>query len=140
MNKEILYKGVNAYPDTMAITNGNHVITLSDVSYERQLDYIGTQLLVTRPLNVDAQNIFKTVNTVIQRGLFKKGNVMQVLFASNDLLNWVIVWSSTDQYLRGFSGTPYKYYRMVLLTTLHANECVTGATVQFLPKLTNQPR
>lgn len=131
---------INAYPDTMAITNGNHVITLSDVSYERQLDYIGTQLLVTRPLNVDAQNIFKTVNTVIQRGLFKKGNLMQVLFASNDLLNWVIVWSSTDQYLRGFSGTPYKYYRMALLTTLHANECVTGATVQFLPKLTNQPR
>ena len=131
---------INAYPDTMAITNGNHVITLSDVSYERQLDYIGTQLLVTRPLNIDAQNIFKTVNTVIQRGLFKKGNVMQVLFASNDLLNWVIVWSSTDQYLRGFSGTPYKYYRMALLTTLHANECVTGATVQFLPKLTNQPR
>lgn len=131
---------INAYPDTMAITNGNHVITLSDVSYERQLDYIGTQLLVTRPLNVDAQNIFKTVNTVIQRGLFRKGNVMQVLFASNDLLNWVIVWSSTDQYLRGFSGTPYKYYRMALLTTLHANECVTGATVQFLPKLTNQPR
>lgn len=131
---------INAYPDTMAITNGNHVITLSDVSYERQLDYIGTQLLVTRPLNVDAQNIFKTVNTVIQRGMFKKGNVMQVLFASNDLLNWVIVWSSTDQYLRGFSGTPYKYYRMALLTTLHANECVTGATIQFLPKLTNQPR
>lgn len=131
---------INAYPDTMAITNGNHVITLSDVSYERQLDYIGTQLLVTRPLNVDAQNIFKTVKTVIQRGLFKKGNVMQVLFASNDLLNWVIVWSSTDQYLRGFSGTPYKYYRIALLTTLHANECVTGATVQFLPKLTNQPR
>ena len=131
---------INAYPDTMAITNGNHVITLSDVSYERQLDYIGTQLLVTRPLNVDAQNIFKTVNTVIQRGLFKKGNVMQVLFASNDLLNWVIVWSSTNQYLRGFSGTPYKYYRIALLTTLHANECVTGATVQFLPKLTNQPR
>lgn len=133
-------RSINAYPDTMAITNGNHVITLSDMSYERQLDYIGTQLLVTRPLNVDAQNIFKTVNTVIQRGLFKKGNVMQVLFASNDLLYWVIVWSSTDQYLRGFGGTPYKYYRLALLTTLHANECVTGATVQFLPKLTNQPR
>lgn len=133
-------RSINAYPDTMAITNGNHVITLSDMSYERQLDYIGTQLLVTRPLNVDAQNIFKTVNTVIQRGLFKKGNVMQVLFASNDLLYWVIVWSSTNQYLRGFSGTPYKYYRLALLTTLHANECVTGATVQFLPKLTNQPR
>ncbi len=133
-------QSINAYPDTMAITNDNYVVSLSDVAYERQLDYIGTQLLVTRPMNVDAQNIFKTVNTVIQRGLFKKGNVMQVLFASNDLLNWVIVWSSTNQYLRGFSGTPYKYYRLALLTTLHANECVTGATVQFLPKLTNQPR
>lgn len=133
-------RSINAYPDTMAITNDNYVVSLSDVAYERQLDYIGTQLLVTRPMNVDAQNIFKTVNTVIQRGLFKKGRVMQVLFASNDLLNWVIVWSSTNQYLRGFSGTPYKYYRMALLTTLHANECVTGATVQFLPKLTNQPR
>jgi len=97
-------------------------------------------MLVTRPLKLDAANVLKTVDTIIQRGYFRKGHVKTILYGSRDLFNWQLVSSSEDHYLRGFSGSPYKYFRVVLLCSLSADESVSGCTVQFTPRLTNQPR
>lgn len=126
---------VNSYPDALAVLNDGSLVNFSD-----ETDEVYKSIVVSRPIKLDAYDIHKSVDTIIQRGVFKKGHVKSILYASNDLYNWVPVWSSIDHYLRGFRGTPYKYIRIVLLANLSNNEGITGCSVQFTPRLTNQPR
>ena len=126
---------VNSYPDALAVLNDGSLVNFSD-----ETDEVYKSIVVSRPIKLDAYDIHKSVDTIIQRGVFKKGHVKSVLYASNDLYNWVPVWSSTDHYLRGFRGTPYKYIRIVLLANLSNDEGITGCSVQFTPRFTNQPR
>lgn len=126
---------VNSYPDALAVLNDGSL-----VNFSAETDEVYKSIVVSRPIKLDAYDIHKSVDTIIQRGVFKKGHVKSILYASNDLYNWVPVWSSIDHYLRGFRGTPYKYIRIVLLANLSNNEGITGCSVQFTPRFTNQPR
>ena len=69
-----------------------------------------------------------------------KGDILQVLYASNDLDNWAVVWSSADAYLRGFSGSPYKYYRLAVIASLKKGKCLAGCSVSYDARLTAQMR
>lgn len=126
---------VNSYPDALAMLNDNALanFSLSEVSGI-------TALVVTRPFKLGYPDVLKTIDTVIQRGYFQAGHVAQILYGSRDLFNWHIVWSSTYKYLRGFRGSPYKYFRLALICQLDKAECIDGCTVQFTPRLTNKPR
>lgn len=127
--------GINSYPEALAVDLSGKLLNFSD------MEGIATKgLMVSRPLKLDAPDILKTVDAIIQRGNFAKGHVCSVLYGSRDLCNWFLVWSSKDHYLRGFRGTPYKYYRIACVTSLAAEESITGATAQFTPRLTDQPR
>lgn len=126
---------LNAYPEALAVDNDNNIVNFS-VPDKGEVKC----LYVTRPLKLDAANIYKTVDTVIQRGFFRKGHVTSVLYGSRDLQNWYLVWSSIDHYLRSFRGTPYKYFRIAGLATLDTDENIHGASVQFTQRLTNRPR
>lgn len=126
---------VNSYPDAIAMLSDN---TLANFS---QSDASGiTALVVSRPFKLGYPDALKTIDTIIQRGYFRRDHVSQVLYGSRDLFNWYIVWSSTDKYLRGFRGTPYKYFRLALICKLDKTECIDGCTIQFTPRLTNKPR
>ena len=126
---------VNAYPDAMAVTKDNKL-----VSFRTTDETISKGLFVTRPLKLEAPDIHKTVSALIQRGHFQRGDVETVLYGSRDLYNWRLVWSSRDHYLRGFSGTPYKYFRIAGLTTLTDGKSLFGASVEFKQRLTNNLR
>ena len=126
---------LNSYPEALAVDKENNIVNFSE-SDETQVKC----LYVTRPLNLDTVNIHKTIDSIIQRGFFRKGNVATALYGSRDLVNWYLIWSSKDHYLRGFRGTPYKYFRIAGVATLDADESIYGASVQFTPRLTNQPR
>ena len=126
---------VNSYPEALAVDSNNKLV---DFSKRVTGDVKG--LLITRPLKLDATDVLKTIDTIIQRGNFRKGSVKSVLYGSRDLYNWSLVWSSKDHYLRGFRGTPYKYFRVALLCDLAEEESIYGATVQFETRKTNQPR
>lgn len=128
-------KVINSYPEALAIDNSGNLV---DFSKENGAAQPG--LLVTRPLKLEAADILKTVDTVIQRGYFRKGNVQSVIYGSRDLFNWSLVWSSKDHYMRGFRGTPYKYFRIALLCDLADDESIFGATIQYETRKTNQPR
>lgn len=126
---------VNSYPEALAVTTEGKLVnfSLSDNNPEGGL-------LVTRPLKLETPDVLKTIDTIIQRGHFQKGHVQSVLYGSRDLFNWHLIWSSKDHYLRGFRGTPYKYFRIALLCNLTPDESIHGASVQFTPRQTNQPR
>lgn len=133
--------GVNSYPDALAMTNDGSLINLStDNTSDGELLKGIRGLVFTRPFKLGAPDLLKTIDTIIQRGKFQRGHVQQVLYGSRDLTNWQLVWSSSDMYLRGFRGTPYKYFRLALLCQLDAEESLYGFTCQFNPRLINKPR
>lgn len=126
---------VNSYPDALAVTKANKL-----VSFRTTDETISKGLFVTRPLKLEAPDIHKTISALIQRGHFERGDVGTVLYGSRDLYTWRLVWSSKDQYLRGFRGTPYKYFRIAGLTALTDGKSVFGASVTFEPRHTNNLR
>ena len=126
---------VNSYPDAMAMDADHRLVNFSEYATTAE-----AFLLITRPLKLEAPDIQKTIDTIIQRGVFPKGNVAQVLYGSRDMYHWQLVWSSSDHYLRGFAGTAYKYYRMAVIGRLREGDSLYGSTIQFTPRLTDQPR
>lgn len=127
--------GVNSYPDALAVDKDYNLVNFALPPEEDQKG-----LMITRPLKLETPDILKTIDTVIQRGHFIKGHVQSVLYGSRDLYNWQLIWSSKDHYLRGFRGTPYKYFRIACVTSLSEDESLFGASLQFTPRHTNQPR
>lgn len=133
---------VNSYPEALAMAmkaeGSSKIPVLVNCSDESGEDV--TTFIVTRPFKLDDPNILKTISTIIQRGFFKSENINQVLYGSNDLYNWNVVWSSKDKYLRGFRGTPFKAFRLAWVATLNKSESILGCTVQFNHRMTNKPR
>ena len=135
---------LNAYPDALALQQTqlygeeNAIVNFSESDLSPLTAVNG--IIVTRPLKLDAPDLLKTIDTIIQRGYFRKGHVQSILYGSRDLFNWHLVYSSTDHYLRGFRGTPYKYFRIALLCSLTKEESIFGCTVQYTPRLLDQPR
>lgn len=124
-----------SYPDAIAMTHSGLL-----VDYAARTGDTVSGIVVTRPLKLDAPDVLKTVTSVIQRGNFRKGHVQSALYGSRDLFSWHLVWSSKDHFMRGFRGTPYKYFRIALLCSLSPDESIFGASLRFTPRLTNQPR
>ena len=135
---------VPSYPEALAmLKDGTLVDFCTDAAQQQDEDghLQGIKgLLITRPLKLDAPDLLKTIDTAIQRGNFRKGSIKSALYGSRDLQNWSLIWTSQDHYLRGFRGTPYKYFRFALLCDMQPDESLFGATIQYTPRLINQPR
>lgn len=126
---------INSYPDALAMTQDNKLVSFSDTDETESKG-----LYITRPLKLEAANVHKTISALIQRGHFRRGDVATVLYGSRDLFTWHLVWSSKDHYLRGFRGTPYKYFRIAGLATLTDGKSIFGASVNVEHCLNNQLR
>lgn len=141
MENDTIYH-INSYPNALAVNylqkGEDYIHQVVDYS-QPNYNNIRPQVIVTRPIKLQG-DILKTIDTIIQRGHFPKGNVRQILYGSRDLYHWQTVWSSVDRYLRGFRGTPYKYYRIALISNLGKNESISGCTIQFNQRYNNQPR
>lgn len=130
-----IQSGINAYPDALAMTNDNTLVSFSTTD-----ETVCKGLFITRPLKLETADVHKTISALIQRGHFQRGDVGTVLYGSRDLFNWRLIWSSKDHYLRGFRGTPYKYFRIAGMATLTDGKSIFGASVQFDTRHTNNLR
>lgn len=135
MMQSNIVSNVNSYPEALAMARDGKLVDFSKSDAETT-----TSLLVTRPFKMDDPDAFKTINTIIQRGMFRSTHIQQVLYGSNDLYNWFPVWSSVDKTMRGFRGTPYKAYRLALVCEFEGGESLYGCTVVYEPRMTNQVR
>ena len=133
MMQSNLVATVNSYPDALAIDRNRQLVSFAS-SEEQSVK----GLLVTRPFKLGSPDAYKTIHNVVQRGVFHKGNVKTLLYGSRDLYNWHLVGSSVDHWLRGLRGTPFKYFRIALLTDLAPGESVSAVTVDFEPKETTK--
>lgn len=125
---------LNAYPSALALDTDDNL-----VDFSAYLPATKT-LLVTMPFKLDLPDTHKTINTIIQRGFFTRHAIIQVLYASNDLQQWHYVWSSGNERLSGFRGSPYKFFCLAVTAQLNHDEQLYGFTASFTPRLTNRPR
>ncbi|MCQ2220011.1 MAG: hypothetical protein MJZ12_01385 [Prevotella sp.] len=133
---------IPSYPEAIAQLADGSIVDYSSIA-DQKASRNGNSIngvLITRPLKLDAPDVLKTVNTVIQRGNFQRGHVKTAIYGSRDLIHWFVVWTSTDHYLRGFRGTPYKYFRLVLLCDLDHTESIYGCSIQYTTRFTNRLR
>lgn len=130
-----IVSSIDAYPKAIAQTKDNKLIDFSSKSEIKNVPV----LLITRPFSM-GNNQYKTIQTIIQRGNLKRGHVKQVLYGSNDLEQWHTIWSSTDENMRGFRGSPYKYFRLAVIGNLDKDESIFGFTTEFEDRLTNRLR
>lgn len=145
-----LTSAINSYPEAYAMETVQTTKVVDDkstvvkenclVDLSRSEATHAKGLLVTRPLKIEDGSILKTLDTVFLRGLFSKEKVKTILYGSRDNINWHLVHSAKEHYLRGFRGSPYKYYRIAAITDLAVGETLVGASVQFSLRLTNQLR
>ena len=125
---------INSYPDTIA-TIYKDVVDLTQTGTGNY-----KSLIITRPLKLDMPDYLKTVDQVIQRGVFKDGHVQFVLYGSRDMYNWLPIASTTNHFLRCFAGTPYKYFRLAIICNLDVGETLTGCSIRYWPRMVDQLR
>lgn len=138
MNKSFS-RSLNVYEKCLLVDKDGETVYdySSDDVIESQKTY-----LITRPFKLGDYNVHKSIQSIIQRGVFcDKEDVKQCLYGSNDLYNWVPVKSSNSIYMRGMRGTGYKYYRSILfIPEFKQNEVLHGASVTYEQRLTNKMR
>ena len=132
--QKLIKRSINSYTDALAVI-GNNVVDFSQPGTDNQ--YI---LVVSNPINLDSPDFLKTIRTIAQRGFFKKNNVQQILYGSRDLIHWHAISSSTNEFLRGWRGTPYKYFRIAFTAHLKRGESVSGCQILFEQRYTNRIR
>lgn len=126
---------VNSYPEAQTIDEDGNLLDFGQTGASKV-----SVLIVTRPFAMGEPDFFKTITSIIQRGFVRKKKLKQILYASNDMFNWFLVASSDNEYLRGMSGTPYKYFRLVVMVEIQPDESLYGYSVEYQNKLTDQPR
>lgn len=126
---------INSYPDALVMLRGGDVANFSVSDASKVVS-----LIISRPIKLGQADVLKTADAVFQRGYIQKSDVKQVLYGSRDLFNWHSLWSSNNIYMRGFRGTPYKYFRVAIICTLRKGNGLYGCTFNFMPRFTNRLR
>ncbi len=127
-----LKSNINSYPDALAMTHNGELISFNQTNED-----VSRGMLVTRPLKLDARDIYKTVTDIFIRGHFRRGDVATVIYGSNDLFNWTIISTSKEHYIKGIRGTPYKFFRIAVVSALSEDKSLFGISINAVPKLTN---
>ena len=126
---------VSSYPEALAVDCEGNLLDFS-----RDSDQIPAGLVLTRPIKAGAPDALKTITAIMQRGLFPGGSVKTILYGSRDLIHWHLIQSSSTHRLLNRRGTPWKYFRIALIARLREADTISGATIQFTPRLINRLR
>lgn len=137
--------GVLSYPYSLAVSRifghgDNARRAVLDFSRYDNEDSETECMFVTRPMKLDAPDVLKTISEVVLRGYFYKNHVAIALYGSRDLYSWQLIWSATNHRLRGFSGTPYKYFRIAAYGWLYPDESISGISINTYTRYTNRLR
>lgn len=128
-----LNAALNSYPDALAMAPSNKLVSFSGTD-----ETVCKGLLITRPLKLDSHDVLKSVHTLIQRGIFQKGDVNTLLYGSRDLYSWHLIASSTSHSIRNLHGSPYKYFRIASVASLTAGKSLSGVSIELTLRNTNK--
>lgn len=99
-------------------------------------------LVLTRPIKLGDSTALKTIRTINVQGQFQRSHVDIVLFGSSDnkMQNWIVLSSSRGSRLAFKYGTPFKAFRIALVTHLDKGESVSSITIEYEMKEQNKLR
>ncbi len=133
--------GINSYPDCLAMSGTKpQLLDFGDLSADGVGKPMPDGIMLTRPMKLGGADVLKTVRTAVIRGDFAKGCVATALYGSRDMRSWHLVWTSRDHWLRGFSGSPYKYFRVLAITSVKGGDTLDGITMDVEAKELNRLR
>ena len=135
----VFSKRVNIYPESYAINDNGRIVDVYVKEPTEDVRYF----LCSRPLSLGQEDIHKTMLDCIARGnmfSIENGKYGMVLFGSNDLNNWYFISSSVNRYLRNLVGSPFKYFRIVMMGSLSVNECISRLSTDFQTRWQNKLR
>lgn len=89
-------------------------------------------LIITRPVDLDLPDIYKTINRIRLRGRFTRGNVKYVLQGSNDGDRWYL--------LHSLRGPSWKMYRVILIVDLKPSERLSYLEIDYADRFRNRIR
>lgn len=129
---------INSYPECLIMGEGESLYSGKKVlDFSTALDAAVEKtptkgVIVTRALNLDEPDVFKTITDIRVRGQFKKGAVKFILLGSND----------GDKYhvISTLRGKAWKLFRIILLTDLQPTDRISWIDVQYETKFTNRLR
>lgn len=130
---------LNAYPYSYGVNKFGQILNV----YNKNPTDDVTYFLCSRPLTISVKDAYKTVFSAITRGYFRnsdKGKCGMVLYGSNDLFNWYMVSSSTNKWLRGMAGSPYRYFRIAIIGSLKVDETIQGVSIEYQDRWQNKLR
>lgn len=129
-----LASSLNSYPECLAMDQDNNLVSFDNPVTTNPVDGIA----ITRPIKFGSPDTLKSVYELIQRGVFNRGDVKTILYGSRDLEHWYLIASSTSHAIRGLRGTPYKYFRLVAVSSLADNQSLAGTTFVVEPRHIHQ--
>ena len=135
MIESTIADSINSYPEAYAVDNKGALIDFSNPLIQQV-----KATLLTRPIKFGTPNDLKTIRTIVQRGLIERNDIKSILYGSRDLINWHPLASTTTSFLKGISGTPYKYFRIASMVDFTNDNSLYGATIDVEPKLNNRIR
>ena len=119
------------YPECYLMDSQNNLLNLSS---ENQDDV--SFLILSRPFQPSIH--LTTIQQMIQRGLFK--DLKMVLYGTRDFKNWFVVTSSSSKQMGGFSGTPYRAFRILLSGNMEYPHAISELQIKFVERETNRLR
>lgn len=128
-------KPVNSYPECFVkVVNDDGSTRLMDFSTDlSDLDRKTEKAVIaTRPFDLDAPDVLKTIKDVRIRGQFPKSAVKFILLGSQDGINFYTI--ST------LRGKAWKMFRIIILADLDAAERISWIEVSYETKLTDRLR
>lgn len=129
---------VTDYPHTYLQDNNRQIVNISSkIDYES--DSRVKSVLLSRPIKL-GDDMLKTINQVINRGNFEVDKINVVLFASTDGITYFPIGSATGPRISGLCGSPYRYFRIAVISNFSAKESLSATSVYYTPKWRNKPR
>lgn len=129
---------VTDYPHTYLQGNNRQIVNISS-----KIDYESASriksIMLSRPIKL-GDDMLKTVNQVINRGNFEVDKINVALFASTDGITYFPIGSAIGPRISGLCGSPYRYFRIAVISNFSAKESLSTTSVYYTPKWRNKPR
>lgn len=135
-DQNYILRPINAYPDTVVVRVDDK--TIVKLSEDKSIRDRCCTIAVTRPIKLGSPSELKTIDTIIQRTDFDLTDIPMALFGSNNMVDWFVVASSSSgKHMRGFSGSPYKFFSLVFSIPIkkgnksYTPSRLSGASLQY---------
>jgi hypothetical protein len=126
-------RAVNNYPDTYAQSTDGSIKALSFLSRSR--DPI-LSMFVTRPIKLE--NILFSIRFLKHRGI-TVSEPNTIIYASRNGIDYQPIKSGSRKLL-SITGSPYRYFKIVVIARLHPTDVLSGIDISLEPRYTNRLR